>query len=74
VPTTIYDDPEEAARQLAVIDSIASETRHPVDEVRRVYEAHYARLKEGARITSFLSYFASRRAREALGADERLTR
>jgi hypothetical protein len=42
------------------------ETDRSFDEVKRVYEAEFARLKSSARITDYLVLFASRRTRAAL--------
>jgi hypothetical protein len=39
---------------------------YPLPVVRRVYEAEFARLKAGARITDYLVLFAARRTRDAL--------
>lgn len=55
--------------EVANIDAIASlveETRQPLPMVKQVYDAEFARLKAGARITDYLVLFASRRARDAL--------
>ena len=56
---------EEAINQDA-ITSIAQEMHYPLPVVRRVYEAEFARLKAGARITDYLVLFAARRTRDAL--------
>ena len=51
------------------IMSIAQETHHPLPEVRRVYEAEFARLKANARVTDYLVLFAARRTRDVLLAN-----
>jgi hypothetical protein len=48
------------------IASLAEETQRPLPVVKKVYDAEFARLKDGARITDYLVLFASRRARDAL--------
>jgi hypothetical protein len=49
-----------------IIEAIATETRRPIDEVKRVYDDQFARLKSGARITDYLVLFAARQTRAAL--------
>ena len=49
-----------------IIEAIATETHRPIEEVKRVYDDQFARLKSGARITDYLVLFAARRTRAAL--------
>ena len=49
------------------ITSLAQEMHCPLPVVKQVYEAEFARLKAGARITDYLVLFAARRTRDALG-------
>ena len=51
---------------VSVIEAIANETQRSFEEVKRVYEDEFARLKSNARITDYLALFASRRTRAAL--------
>jgi hypothetical protein len=53
-----------------IIESIASETHRPIEEVKRVYDDQFARLKSGARITDYLVLFAARRTRAALAGHQ----
>lgn len=55
------------AASLTVIKMIASETHRPLDEVKRVYDDQFTRLKSGARITDYLVLFATRRTYDVLG-------
>ena len=48
------------------IEDLAQRTNRPVAEVRQIYEMELARLKVDARVTDYLTLFASRRAREIL--------
>lgn len=59
-------DRNEASINQDAITSIAQEMHYPVPVVKRVYDAEFARLKEGARITDYLVLFAARRTRDAL--------
>ena len=59
------DRDEDAINQDA-ITTIAQEMHYPLPVVRRVYEAEFARLKAGARITDYLALFAARRTRATL--------
>ena len=61
----LSDRNEDAINQ-DVITSIAQVMHYPLPVVRRVYEAEFARLKAGARITDYLVLFASRHTRDAL--------
>jgi hypothetical protein len=54
------------AASLTVIKMIASETHRPLEEVKRVYDDQFMRLKAGARITDYLVLFATRRTYDAL--------
>ena len=45
---------------------LAEETQRPLPIVKEVYDAEFARLKDGAKITDYLVLLASRRARDAL--------
>ena len=56
---------EDAVNQDA-ITSIAKEMHYPVPVVKRVYDAEFARLKAGARVTDYLVLFAARRTKDAL--------
>jgi hypothetical protein len=59
-------DPIQDAINQDAITSIAQEMHYPLPVVKRVYEAEFARLKAGARITDYLVLFAARRTRDAL--------
>jgi len=48
------------------IESLAEESRVPVNEVARLYEDARAELEAGARIRSFLGIFALRNVRKTL--------
>ena len=54
------------AGNTSVIEAIASATQRPFDEVKRVYEDEFARLRSSARITDYLVVLASRRTRATL--------
>lgn len=56
----------DATANLDVITAIAQETHHPLPMVKRIYEAELSRLREDARITDYVTLFASRRTRDAL--------
>ena len=49
-----------------IIETIASETHRSVDEVKRVYDDEYARLKSDAHISNYLVLLATRRTRAVL--------
>lgn len=49
-----------------IIEMLATETHRPFDEVKRVYDDEYARLKSDARIFDYLTLFATRHARAVL--------
>ena len=49
-----------------VVETIAAEMHLPIDEVRRVYDNEFARLKVDARIFDHLALFAARRTRATL--------
>jgi len=67
----LNDSASEQAKNLAIIAALAQETRRPLDEVRQVYEAEFARFKTNARITDFVSLFASRSTKAQLARGER---
>lgn len=46
-----------------IIEMIAIETHRPFDEVKRVYDDEYTRLKSDARIFDYLALFATRHTR-----------
>jgi Protein of unknown function (DUF3562) len=50
----------------AIITSIAQDVHYPVPIVKRIYEDEFARLKALARVTDYLTLFASRRTRDRL--------
>jgi hypothetical protein len=60
------DSNDEAAVNVGAIAALAEETHQPMPIVKRVFEAEYARLKSGARVTDYLVLFACRRTRDAL--------
>lgn len=49
-----------------IIEMIAAETHRSFDEVKRVYDDEYARLKSEALVFDYLVLFATRRTRAAL--------
>lgn len=49
-----------------IIEMIAVETHRPFDEVKRVYDDEYARLRSDALVFDYLVLFASRRTRAVL--------
>jgi len=57
---------DEEVANIDAIASLAEETQRPLPIVKEIYDAEFARLKDGARITDYLVLFASRRARDAL--------
>ena len=59
------DRSEDAINEDAII-TIAKEMHYPLPVVKRVYDAEFARLKAGARITDYLVLFAARRTRDTL--------
>jgi uncharacterized protein DUF3562 len=50
----------------AIITSIAQDVHYPVPIVKRIYEDEFARLEALARVTDYLTLFASRRTRDRL--------
>jgi len=61
-----YKNPDEQALNRSAIEQLAREVDKPISLVTRVYEAEYASLKRGAKVTNFLGVLATRRAGEAL--------
>jgi hypothetical protein len=57
---------KDESANLDAITALARETHHPLPIVKRIYEAELSRLREDARITDYVSLFASRRTRDAL--------
>ena len=49
-----------------IIERIAAETHRPIDEVKRVYDDEYARLRSDARIFDYVALFATRNTRAVL--------
>lgn len=50
----------------AIIEMIATEMQRPFDEVKRVYDDEFARLRADAQVFDYLVLFAARRTRAAL--------
>ena len=50
----------------SIIEAIATETQRPFDEVKRVYDGEFERLKSGALVFDYLVLFAARRTRAVL--------
>ena len=46
-----HDDLDDPAKNLEVIQYLAEELHSPLDEVKRIFEAEFDRLKASARIT-----------------------
>ena len=61
-----HNAPDDETTSTTVIQMIASETDRPFEEVKRVYNGEFMRLKSGARITDYLVLFATRRTRDVL--------
>jgi hypothetical protein len=57
---------DEVVANIDAIASLVEETQRPLPIVKEVYDAEFARLKAGARITDYLVLLASRRARDTL--------
>ena len=55
---------------MTMIEMIATETKKPIDEVKRIYDREFARLKSGAQLTDYLVLFATRRTRDLLDGPE----
>ena len=53
-------------QDLYAIDQLAQETRHPMEEVKKIYGDVLARLRSGAQIQSFLTLLTSKNVREIL--------
>ena len=63
---SLYKDQNDEALHQRAIEKLARKVNRPIARVKAVYEAEYARLKLGAKVTDFLGVFASRRAHDAL--------
>jgi hypothetical protein len=55
-----------ASEDLYAIDQLTQETRHSMEEVKKIYGDVLARLRSGARIQSFLTLLVSKKVREIL--------
>lgn len=62
----IQNDGDTERNNTGIIDMIATETHRSFDEVKRVYDDEYARLKSDALIFDYLALFATRRTRAIL--------
>lgn len=62
----VFSNSEQEAVNLDAIKNLSRETSRPFDEVKKIFEGEYARLRDGARVTDYLLLFASRRTRDAL--------
>jgi Protein of unknown function (DUF3562) len=49
-----------------VIELLAGQTHRPADEVKRVFDHEFARLKSDAQVLDFLEVLAARSARDVL--------
>ena len=58
--------PPDGSGNAIIISRIARETQRPYDEVKRIYDVEFARLKIGAKIPHFLTLLATRRTIESL--------
>lgn len=60
---------EVASRQTRdLMQTLATQTNRPLDEVRRVYEAQFHRLDSEARIKIYVHVLAARHTREILSS------
>ena len=62
----VQNDGNTERNNTGIIDMIAAETHRSFDEVKRVYDDEYARLKSDALLFDYLSLFATRRTRAIL--------
>lgn len=62
----IQNDGNAERSSTGIIAMIATETHRSFDEVKRVYDDEYARLKSDALIFDYLALFATRRTRDIL--------
>ncbi len=62
----IHADVNAGKNSADIIEKIATETHRPFDEVKRVYDDEYSRLKSDARIFDYLALFATKHTRAAL--------
>jgi len=56
----------DARKHERAIESLASETRAPVEEVKTVYETELEKVKQRARVPDFVPTLAHRHTRQAL--------
>lgn len=63
---SMYADRSEETHHQRAIESLAEQARVPIDEVAQLYEAKWAALRVGARITTFLAILTIRGVREIL--------
>ena len=61
-----YDTQDEASLHFKAMQSLVVETRHPLDEVKRVYEGEFDSLRMNARVKDYLVLLTSRKVRERL--------
>jgi len=64
-PGASRDDEDRAADE-AVIERISDDTRHPIDDVRRLYLSELAALRSSARLHAFVSIIATKRVKATL--------
>jgi hypothetical protein len=62
----MYVDRGKRSHQERTIEFLAGESQVPIAEVARLYEAEWAVLEDGARVTSFLAIFTARNVRDLL--------
>jgi len=62
----IYDTEDEASRHFKAMEGLSIETRYPLDNVKRIYEDEFLRLKSHARIKDYLVLLTSRKVRDQL--------
>ena len=63
-----HDNLDDPAKYLKVVQALAEELQRPFDEVKRIFEAEFDRLRASARIADYLVLFAVRHTREFLVA------